>query len=65
MTKNNDFFRALESLGEESSVDTGLLVEKVKSAMLKAARRAYPHSEDRIRVDICLLYTSPSPRDCS
>ena len=52
MTKNNDFFRALESLGEESSVDTGLLVEKVKSAMLKAARRAYPHSEDRIRVDI-------------
>ena len=47
MTKNNDFFRALESLGEESSVDTGLLVEKVKSAMLKAARRAYPHSEDR------------------
>lgn len=52
MIKNNDFFRALESLGEENSVETELLVEKVKSAMLKAARRAYPHSEDRIRVEI-------------
>lgn len=52
MTKNNDFFKALESLGAESSVETELLVEKVKSAMLKAARRAYPHSEDRIRVEI-------------
>ena len=52
MNKNNDFFKALESLGEENSVETELLIEKVKSAMLKAAKRAYPHSEDRIRVDI-------------
>ena len=52
MNKNNDFFKALESLGEENSVETELLIDKVKSAMLKAARKAYPHSEDRIRVDI-------------
>ena len=50
--KNNAFFKALESLGEENSVETDLLIEKVKSAMLKAAKRAYPHSEDRIRVEI-------------
>ncbi len=52
MSKNNAFFKALESLGEENSVETDLLIEKVKSAMLKAAKRAYPHSEDRIRVEI-------------
>ena len=52
MNKNNDFFTALESLGEENSVETELLIEKVKSAMLKAARKAYPHSEENIRVEI-------------
>lgn len=48
----DNFFEALEMLGEENSVETDLLVEKVKSAMLKAARRAYPHSDERIRVEI-------------
>ncbi|MCM1505863.1 MAG: transcription termination factor NusA [Ruminococcus flavefaciens] len=52
MRINNGFFDALESLGEENSVETELLIEKVKSAMLKAARKAYPHSEERIKVDI-------------
>ena len=52
MNMNKDFFRALEALGEENSVETDLLIEKVKSAMLKAARRAYPHSEERITVEI-------------
>ena len=52
MNKNNDFFKALESLGEENSVETALLIQKVKSAMLKAARKAYPHSEENIRVEI-------------
>lgn len=48
----DNFFDALRMLGEENSVETDLLVEKIKSAMLKAAKRAYPHSEDRIRVEI-------------
>jgi len=52
MAKEMNFFDALNELGEENSVGTELLVEKVKSAMLKAARKAYPHSEDRIRVEI-------------
>ena len=46
------FFDALKSLGEENSVVTDVLIEKVKSAMLKAAKKAYPHSEERIRVEI-------------
>lgn len=50
--KMENFFDALEALGTENSVETELLIEKVKSAMLKAAKRAYPHSEDRIRVEI-------------
>ena len=52
MNINNSFFDALQSLGEENSVETELLIEKVKSAMLKAARKAYPHSEERIKVEI-------------
>ena len=51
-TGNSSFFEALASLGEENSVETEILIEKVKSAMLKAARKAYPHSEDNIRVEI-------------
>lgn len=46
------FFEALALLGEENSVDTDILIEKIKSAMLKAARKAYPHSEENIRVEI-------------
>lgn len=49
---NNGFFEALSLLGDENSVDTGVLVEKVKSALLKAIRKAYPDCEDNIRVDI-------------
>lgn len=52
MNINKSFFDALQSLGEENSVETELLIEKVKSAMLKAARKAYPHSEERIKVEI-------------
>ncbi len=48
----DNFFEALQLLGRENSVGTDQLIEKVKSAMLKAAKRAYPHSEDRIRVEI-------------
>ena len=48
MNINNGFFDALESLGEENSVETDLLIEKVKSAMLKAARKAYPHTITRL-----------------
>ena len=50
MDKN--FFDALDALGTENSVDVDLLVEKVKSAMLKAARKAYPDCEDNITIDI-------------
>ncbi len=49
---NNSFFEALSLLGDENSVDTEVLVEKVKSALLKAIRKAYPDCEDNIRVDI-------------
>ncbi|MBR3969824.1 MAG: transcription termination/antitermination protein NusA [Ruminococcus sp.] len=48
----DNFFDALKLLEEENGVESELLIEKVKSAMLKAAKRAYPHSEDRIRVEI-------------
>ena len=49
---DNAFFAALNSLGSENGLDTETLIEKVKSAMLKAARKAYPDSEDRITVEI-------------
>ncbi len=49
---NNGFFEALSLLGNENSVETEVLVEKVKSALLKAIKKAYPYAEDNIRVDI-------------
>ncbi len=49
---NKSFFDALASLGDENSVDTEVLVEKVKSALLKAARKAYPHSEENFKIEI-------------
>ena len=49
---NSGFFEALTLLGDENSVETEILVEKVKSALLKAIRKAYPDCEDNIRVDI-------------
>jgi N utilization substance protein A len=52
MENNDNFFEALQLLGEENNVDTSVLVEKVRSAMLKAAKRIYPHIEDSIIVDI-------------
>lgn len=47
-----DFFQQLSELGSENGIEAQVLIEKVKSAMLKAAKKAYPHSDDRIRVDI-------------
>ncbi len=49
---DNTFFDALSALCEENSVDVSTLVEKVKSAMLKAARKAYPDCEENITVEI-------------
>ena len=39
---NNGFFEALSLLGSENSVDTEIIVEKVKSALLKAIRKSLP-----------------------
>lgn len=49
---DNNFFEALAALGTENSVDVDILVEKVKTAMLKAARKAYPDCEENITIDI-------------
>lgn len=48
----DNFFDALEMLSEENNVEIDLLIDKIKSAMLKAAKRVYPHSEERLRVEI-------------
>ncbi|MCR5718773.1 MAG: transcription termination factor NusA [Oscillospiraceae bacterium] len=49
---DNNFFKALEDLGSENSVDQDVVIEKVKSAMQKAAQRMYPDCKECIRVDI-------------
>ncbi len=49
---NNEFFEALADLGAENSVDADVMIEKVKSAMQKAAQRIYPDCKENIRVDI-------------
>ncbi len=49
---NNEFFEALADLGTENSVDAEIMIEKVNSAMQKAAQRIYPDCKENIRVDI-------------
>ena len=49
---DNNFFEALADLGTENSVDADVVIEKVKSAMQKAAQRMYPDCKECIRVDI-------------
>lgn len=49
---DNNFFEALADLGTENSVDAEVVIEKVKSAMQKAAQRMYPDCKECIRVDI-------------
>ncbi|MCQ2434079.1 MAG: transcription termination factor NusA [Oscillospiraceae bacterium] len=50
---NEGFFEALAALQCENGVEQALLVEKVETAMLKAAKKAYPYAEeDDIRVEI-------------
>ncbi|MGN1481378.1 transcription termination factor NusA [Porcipelethomonas sp.] len=49
---NKGFFEALSLLGSENSVDTDTIVEKVKSALIKAIKKAYPDCEDNFRVEI-------------
>ena len=49
---DNNFFEALADLATENSVDAEVAIEKVKSAMQKAAQRMYPDCKECIRVDI-------------
>ncbi len=49
---NNEFFEALADLGAENSVDADVMIEKVKSAMQKAAQRIYPDCKENIHVEI-------------
>ena len=48
---NKGFFDALEMLGKENGVTVDVLVEKVKSALTKAVKKAYPYCE-RFNIDI-------------
>ena len=48
---NKKFFDALSLLGSENSVETEIIVEKVRSALLKAIKKAYPYTEENIRVE--------------
>ncbi|MDD6825443.1 MAG: transcription termination factor NusA [Oscillospiraceae bacterium] len=49
---NKGFFDALKMLGEENSVSVDVLVEKIKSALMKAVKKSYPDCENiNINID--------------
>lgn len=49
---NKGFFDALALLGNENSVSVDTLVEKIKSALMKAVKKAYPDCENiNINID--------------
>ena len=43
---NKGFFDALKVLGDENSVDIEVLAEKIKTALMKAVKKAYPDCEN-------------------
>ena len=48
----SEFFDALASLGEENKIEKDILIEKIKDAMYKAVKKAYPDCEEYIEVEI-------------
>lgn len=46
------FHEAFTSLEEENKIETEVLIEKIKGAMLKAVKKAYPDCEDNISIEI-------------
>jgi N utilization substance protein A len=48
----NEFFDALSSLETENKIETEILIDKVKTAMLKAVKKAYPDCEEYISIEI-------------
>ncbi len=49
---NKGFFDALRVLGDENSVDIEVLAEKIKTALMKAVKKAYPDCENiNINID--------------
>ena len=50
------------SVASEKMIDKGIVIEAMEDAIQRAARTRYGQEMD-IRAKLCLLYTSPSPRD--
>lgn len=48
---NNDFFEALGLLSKENNIEPEVLVEKIKTGIIKAIQKEYPGS-DNINIDI-------------
>ena len=46
---NKGFFDALKVLGDENSVDIEVLAEKIKTALMKAVKKAYPDCDVSIQ----------------
>lgn len=48
----SEFFDALATLGTENKIDREVLIEKIKEAMYKAVKKAYPDCEEYIEIEI-------------
>ena len=69
-----ELLQTAEAVAREKMIDPSLVVEAMEESLARAAKSRYGAEMD-IRVSIdrktgratftrCLLYTSPSPRDC-
>ena len=66
-----ELLRIAEAVALEKSIDKELIISSMETGIAKAAKSKFGQ-ENEIKVsinrdngDICLLYTSPSPRDLS
>ena len=54
---------ALDILEKEKSISKDTLLEAIEQSLIQACKNHFGKA-DNVHVT-CLLYTSPSPRDCS
>ena len=59
---NKELMESMNILEKEYNISKDTLLEAIENSLLTACKNHFGKA-DNVKVIICLLYTSPSPRD--
>ena len=60
---SREMLQLAEALASEKNVEAEVVFQALEFALSTAAKKKADREHMDVRVEICLLYTSPSPRD--